>query len=541
MNWSIRIVNEALVRRISERFDLSPPLAKFLVARGFSSDRDVEVLLKSTLSHNSPFMFSQMEKAVDRIVKAIKRRESILIFGDYDVDGLTSTTILFRFLRDLTDRVEVFIPHRLNHGYGLTVKALGEIDLSRYSLIITVDCGTNAFYEANLIRSKGIDLIVTDHHEVCALIPPALAIINPKLDDSYPFRDLAGCGVTFKLVEALVDALNLDSRSILAGFLPYVAIGTIGDSMRLLGENRFLVKYGLKFIRESIPLSYLIDRLGMKGIVGVEDVSYYLAPRINAPGRMDSAVVSLEFLIEDDPRKLEVLVEKIEEINLKRQREQSRIFSKLGPIDDDFYYIYGEDIHPGLVGVIAGRLSSTYRKPAFVISVLDEYARGSARVDKYFEGLYDVFKRVSRYLVTWGGHENAVGFTLRSRDLESFRDNLRREIGFIRRRDYETVDAIARFEDMDVKFAKDLIRLQPFGEGFEEPLFLFEKVEVRGISREGWKRRVKLMQDLIVIDGISEGDLDISYGLYDIVGSPYLEDDGKVKRLVIKIRDARRL
>lgn len=540
MNWSIRRVNEALVRGLSERFDLSPLLATFLVSRGFINDRDVEVLLKSTLSHNSPFMFSQMERAVDRIVRAIKKRENILIFGDYDVDGLTSATILFRFLRELTDRVEVFIPHRLNHGYGLTVSALKDLDLSKYSLIITVDCGTNAFYEANLIKSKGIDLIVTDHHEVCALIPPALAIINPKLDDSYPFRDLAGCGVAFKLVEALVDALNLNGRSILTGFLPYTAIGTIADSMRLVGENRFFVKYGLKFIRESVPLSYLVDRLGIVGNIGVEDVSYYLAPRINAPGRMDSAVVSFEFLVEDDPERLGILLERIEEINSKRQREQSRIFSKLGPTEDDFYYIYGEDIHPGLVGIIAGRLSSTYRKPAFVISVLDEYARGSARVNKDFEGLYDVFKRVSRYLVTWGGHENAVGFTLRSRDLENLRDNLRREIGAIRRRDFGVVDAIARFEDMDVKFARDLMRLQPFGEGFEEPVFLFERVEVRNISREGWRRRVKLMQDLIVIDGILDGDLDISQGLYDIVGSPYIEDDGRIKRLVIKVKDAKR-
>jgi single-stranded-DNA-specific exonuclease len=483
-----------------------------------------------------------MERAVDVILKAVKKQEHILIFGDYDADGIAGSVVLFRFLREFTNKVDFFVPSRINHGYGLTMKALKEISIDKYSLVITVDCGMDAICEGNYLRSKGIDLVVTDHHEVSALLPPAVAIINPKLDDSYPFKDLAGCGVAFKIVEALAEALGVEKRDYLTPLLPYVALGTIADSMKLVGENRFLVKYGLKFIKKSKPLVFLISNLGLNvDNVSVEDIAFYVAPRINAPGRMESADVSFRFLMEDETVNLNRLLFEIESINSKRQREQQRIISRIGPIEEGFYYIYDENLHPGVVSVVASRISHTYRKPTFVISLIGDFGRGSARVSKNFKGLYDIFKKVGSCLLTWGGHDSAVGFTIKREMVETLRMRLLDELVYLEEVENRLVDGVIRFEDIDAKFVRDLVRLQPFGEGFDEPLFMFEKVEVRNVWKEGRKRRVLLLQDLIAVEGIVEGDLEVICGFYDIVGTPYIEDSDGRKKIVIKVKDAKRL
>lgn len=539
MNWLIREVDEVLVKEVASSCNIHPALARFLVSRGFSTEF-VTSLIDPSKNWYSPFKFSQMERAVDRILRAIKGRENILIFGDYDVDGVTSSAMLYLFLRMFTDKVSVFIPHRIEHGYGLTKGALTSIPMGEYSLVVTVDCGINSFYEVSYLKSCGVDVIITDHHEPGVFIPPAVAVINPKLDDSYPFRDLAGCGVVLKLIAAVAEAMGIKFGDILRSFLPYVAVGTIGDSMVLLSENRFFVKYGLKRIKEVYPFRLLLEKHGLGGrrFLTVEDVAFSISPRINSPGRIDSAFVAFNLLVEEGD--VEGLVEEIEKLNQIRQREQQKVMSKVGYTKDPFYMIYGEDIHPGIISIVASKVAFKFGKPAFVISLMSDYGKGSARARKGVN-LYSVFKRMANFVETWGGHEIAVGFVIKKDNIENFRRALVEVINHnYCEEDVKVIaaDGVLKFKDFTEKFFADLLRLYPFGEGFEYPLFAFNKVEVIDIKKNGWKKRILLKQDNIVVDAITDIDLKPGF-FYDILASPMVEEsDGKLS-ILLRVEDAK--
>lgn len=375
------------VKKIQEKFKLNKIISSILINREIKLN-SVEIFLKPTrYDFHNPFEMPDMQKAVDRIIKAINNKEKIIIYGDYDVDGITSTAVLKSFLKDRGIDASFYIPNRLNEGYGLNKDAIKKISEENYKLIITVDTGITGIEEIEFAKTLGIDTIVTDHHEPGEFIPNAIAVIDCKRKDSkYPFRELCGAGVAFKLIQALSQELKIEEREYLK-YLDIVSIGTISDIVPLIDENRVITKLGLKLVNETrnIGLRAILSKIGYNKIDS-DTVAFGIAPRINACGRMGVADIALKLFLEQDEKKANELAEKLEKYNVIRQQEEKKIFDdakrqiEIKKLEnDEVIFLNGENWHIGVIGIVSSKITEMYYKPSILISYKNEIGKGSRK------------------------------------------------------------------------------------------------------------------------------------------------------------------
>jgi len=423
--WELYESNIDKIKEISKKHGISELLAKILTNRGIVENEEIEIFLNPN-RHNfhDPFMMPDMEKAVDRIIKAIENKEKVIIYGDYDVDGITSITVLKKFLADRGLDVDYYIPNRLEEGYGLNEQAIKEIISKKYTLIITVDCGISGVNEVEMCNKNGIDTIITDHHEQLEELPNAYAVVNAKRKDSnYPFRGLAGVGVVFKLIQAISIKLNLDEKEFLK-YLDIVCVGTISDIVPLVDENRVIAKLGLKLVEvtKNIGLREIIKASQYKKIDS-NAISFGVAPRINACGRMGYQIEALNLFLTEDINEAKIITGNLNKYNLERQQKEKDIYNqaieKIENTDIDklnSIILSGDNWHHGVIGIVASKLTERYYKPTILICFEGQEGKGSGRSVPGFD-LHESLVESSKYLEKYGGHEMAVRTIFKQREV----------------------------------------------------------------------------------------------------------------------------
>lgn len=470
---------------MSKELNISPILAQLLINRGTKEVLSARKFLKADVKDlRDPYIFQDMEKAVDKILRTVNDNERILIYGDYDVDGITSVALLFSILREFTNNLYYYIPNRFQEGYGLNKEAIDIAFKNNFKLIITVDCGISSIHEIEKANNYGIDIIVSDHHQPQKDLPSAIAIINPKCDKNYPFKELAGVGVSFKIAQALYLKLKKNQDD-LWSLLDYVALGSIADSVPFIDENRILIKHGLKTLNQTKKegLKALIMESGVNyGNLGTKEVNFALAPRINAAGRLGDSKLALELLLTDSEYKAKHLSRKLSEIN-KHRREigdnilrEAREFASIQVKEEDnkVLVLASENWNQGVVGIIASRLVDEFNRPAIVISKKDGIAKGSGRSIEGFH-LYNVLELCQDILINFGGHKLAAGITIESNKIPKFKSMIN-EISqsFIKKDDLHPelkVDAQISLSNINFGLLKDINILEPFGIGNPQPVF----------------------------------------------------------------------
>ena len=553
--WEYCETDEAKVNEISEKFNISKLLAKIIVNRDIINDNDVEVFLNPTRNDfYDPFLMPDMEKTVLRIIKAIENKEKTIIYGDYDVDGITSITVLKQFLSERGLDVDYYIPNRLDEGYGLNKQAIEKIIEEKYTLIITVDCGISAIEEIEMCNNSGVDVIVTDHHEQLESIPNAYAIIDCKRkDNTYPFRELCGAGVVFKLIQAISLKLDLDAKEYLK-YLDIVCIGTISDIVPLISENRVIAKLGLKLVEQTrnIGLKTLIQEVGYKKIDSGM-ISFGIAPRINACGRMGYQEEALKLFLTDNIQQAREITAKLNKYNIQRQEKEKEIFeqavktlekedlNKLSSI-----VLCGENWHHGVIGIVASKLTEKFFKPTILICIEDKMCKGSGRSIPGFD-LHGALVSSKEYLEKYGGHEMAVGLSLKKENIEGFKkvleqisenQNISEIIPVIK------LDGEINLKEINKDIVKELALLEPFGEKNRTPIFVFKNLKIdsiRSIS-EGKHLKLTLKDDNILINaiGFNLGYMSDEFLIgdkIDVVGVLEINSFGGEEIIQINIKD----
>ena len=420
------IADEELVKKISEKFGVSELVATIIANRGIVNDDDIEIFLNPTRNNfYDPFDLPDMKKAIERIEKAIENKEKTIIYGDYDVDGITSITVLKKFLEERGLETDYYIPNRLDEGYGLNNDAIEKFAKDNYTLMITVDCGISGNKEIDLANKLGIETIITDHHEPMSVLPNAYAIIDPKREDNkYPFRHLAGVGVVFKLIQAISIHMKLDAKEYLK-YLDIVCVGTISDIVPLFGENRVIAKLGMKLVEvtRNIGLKSLLKESGYKEVTSTA-ISFGLAPRINACGRMGKAEEALKLFLTDDYDVARRITDELNRFNKERQEKEKVILEEaLEKIekehmnDNNALVVSGKDWHHGVIGIVASKITEMFYKPSILLSIEDGIAKGSGRSIEGFD-LHNALCECDDLLQKYGGHEMAVGLSLPKENLQ---------------------------------------------------------------------------------------------------------------------------
>lgn len=475
-------------------------LAQLLANRGIKSEQQIADFLNVDYAKlHDPFLFKDMKKAVQRIWQAIEGKEKILIYSDYDADAVTANAVLYRMFESLGIKVEVYIPDRFAEGYGLNLEAFEKIKAQGVQVVITVDCGTNSVAEAEFCKANGIDLIITDHHEITGATPDAYALINPKNPaEKYPYHELVGVGVAFKVACAVL--AQRDRHDLPEGYekwlLDLVAIGTVADCHSLLGENRILVKYGLKVLAKTkwIGLQALLDLAGISGKpLDTYTLGFIIAPRINAAGRIEHASSAFNLLVTNDPEQALQLAKDLETLNSRRQMLTETVMSEareqLALIQErKILMAAGTDWPKGVVGLVAGKLTEEFGKPVLVMERGAEESTGSARSIPSFN-IVEALKYSESVLVKYGGHAAAAGFTVRTEHIDVFYKNL---LEFADKNINESdlsrvidIEAEAKADDLNLKTLQTLEAFEPFGVDNNKPKFLVSNVEVRGCNAVG--------------------------------------------------------
>lgn len=500
--WNISSYDKNAAAALSLKTGVDDLAVLLLQSRGIkTADAVLDFISSAEKELSSPFLLKDMEKAVSRIKIAIENGEKILVYGDYDADGVTATALLTSYLEAVGADVSDRIPSRLNEGYGLSPAVAKEICEAGYDLVITVDNGIASFEEAKIFSENGIDFIVTDHHKVGDSIPAAFAVIDPhRADDTSPEENLAGVGVALKLAAALDDG---DYDCVFSDLGDLAAVGTIADIVPLTGENRIIVAKGLLCIKNSQRpgIIKLIENAGLKGDITATDVAFGIAPRINAAGRIGNADTALKLLMTDDEEEAEKLVSLIASFNAKRQSVEADIFSGIEDYFDKFPFLrndsviiaFGEGWHPGVIGIAASRLVDKYGRPAIVISVgEDGIARGSGRSIDGFS-LYDALNYCSPLLEQFGGHTLAAGFSVKRENIEAFRKMINEYA--------RTLPPFYPSLNIDIKLnpaalGLDILEsmeyLEPYGAENPPPLFGIFSVVVSSIKSIGADKHIRI-------------------------------------------------
>jgi len=498
-----------------------------------------------------------MQKAVDRIIKAMENKEKVIIYGDYDVDGITSTMVLKKFLDEHGLEVGYRIPNRLNEGYGLNLNAVKEIADSGYNLIITVDCGISGIEEIKYAYELGMEVIVTDHHEPLEEIPKAVAVIDCKRkDNEYPFKSLAGCGVVFKLIQALSQRLNIDEKEYLK-YLDIVCVGTISDIVPLVDENRVIAKLGLKLVAQTRNpgLAYLLNSTGFKE-VNSNTVSFGIAPRINACGRMGFEEEALKLFLTNDLKEAEEITYRLNEFNKERQDIEKRIFNEAikqieeNHLDKDPIIVLGsENWHHGVIGIVSSKITDLYYKPSILVCFEDDIAKGSGRSIPGFD-LHEALCKSGDLLSKYGGHEMAVGLSLEKNKFEQFREKINEIVAQSHTEDLVPIIKIDKevfAEDVSIQMVESLKLLEPFGEANKTPLFLYRNLKIDSIRAlsEGKHLKLTLKDDSLIIQaiGFNLGYLADDYLIgnkVDIVANLEVNEFNSRRMVQLNIKDIRK-
>ena len=508
--WKSQSCDDDAARRLAAAIGVEPVVARLLCQRGLGDPEAAARFLKPALKHlHDPSLLADMNVAVERILGAVARKERIAIHGDYDVDGITSTVILRRALEMLGADVVHFIPERFRDGYGLQPAAVERLHADGVALIVSVDCGIRGADAARRARELGVDLIVTDHHEPDTELPPAFAVINPKRRDcSYPDKNLAGVGVALKLVQALCRKSNRES--LLPGFLKIAAIGTLADVVPLVGENRVIAKLGLDLLSKGphkIGLRALLEVAGLTGkTIDSFHVSFMIAPRVNAAGRMSTPDIATRLFLASDEalgEEVRALALQLDGENVKRQEEEAEILAqakKIVQTDPDIgartvLVVAAEGWHRGVIGIVASKLVDAFHRPAIVLSIEDGIAQGSCRSISRFDML-GALERCAPLLMRFGGHRQAAGLTLeasRVRELRKAVNDIADEtLGPEDLMPSLRVDADLTFRGITGGVAAGVASLAPFGAGNPKPVFAARRVEIVDGPRKLKERHLKM-------------------------------------------------
>ena len=528
--WNIKTCDILKQKHIAISLKISPIIAQLLINRGIQNPEDAKTFLDSPVSKlHSPFLMKGMPQAIERIKKAIANNEKILIHGDYDVDGITATVLLYFILSECGVKPYYYVPYRQTEGYGLGMNGVQEALRINADLVITVDCGISSCEEVDELNKNNIDVIITDHHEVQDILPKACAVINPLQKDCvYPDKNLSGVSIAFKLCQAL--CAEIGNKNIWK-YADLVSLGTVSDVAPLIGENRILVKKGMSLLNngssnKGIKALLEASSLGKRKISSFE-IGFILGPRINAAGRIGSADIAIElFLTDNDKRALE-LAKKLNEANRERQRiESSTLKEAVSKIEHEVNFkehkvivLHKEDWHTGVMGIVASRISDIYYRPTILISTKDGLGRGSGRSIQNFH-LLEAIMECREFLKEYGGHEYACGITILEENLSKFRKVIN-EVAHNTLAIEDLTQAIdidmeIGLSLLDYKAVEDIEKLQPFGKANPEPLFCSKNLKPTQPLRIIKGEHVKIF----VTDGVKNFEA-IGFGLAknkDIMG-----------------------
>lgn len=493
----LEVADEGLVRRLAEDLKIHPLLARLLVQRGVRSFEEARLFFRPSLDHlHDPFLMRDMDKAVARIETALAKGGKVLVYGDYDVDGTTAVALLYSFLQALGAEAGYYIPDRYKEGYGISYAGIDYAAEQQYGLIIALDCGIKAVDKVTYAAGKGIDFIICDHHRPGPVLPPAVAVLDPKREDcGYPYDELTGCGIGFKLVQAVAQHRGIAFEK-LVSLLDLVAVSIAADIVPVTGENRVLMTAGLKEIN-SAPregLRMLIKMNALKKELTVSDLVFTIAPRINAAGRIDHGRLAVELLTAPTSRIAEELAEQLNKHNSDRKdldlliTQQALDMLATDPLTPQrrSTVLFQPQWHKGVVGIVASRLIEKYYRPTIVLAESNGLVTGSARSVRDFD-VYEAIEACNGLLEQFGGHKYAAGLTLKKENVEKFRDRFEEEVSRRIRPEQLTpeveIDAPLSLNDIDGRLLRILRQFAPFGPGNMNPVFVARDVRDRGWIR----------------------------------------------------------
>lgn len=555
-SWKIPKENKELSNILAQECNISEFVASILVNRGHSTFQAAQQYLASD-ELTSPFEIKDMQKAVDRIRKAIDNYERIAIYGDYDCDGVTSTAMLYTYLSVLGADVIFYIPERDGEGYGLNKNAIQLLADQEVTLIITVDNGISAIEEVKYAASLGVDMVITDHHQPLDILPDAVAVVNPHRSDcKSSFKELCGAGVTFKLIAALEDG---DYQTVLDDYAELVAIGTIGDIVPLVDENRALVKYGLQMlpVTENIGIHALLEVAGIQpDHITAQNIAFGLVPRINAAGRMGSATLAVSLLLSEDPDEAKAIAEKLDQCNRQRQNDEQEILSDIENMiakDPDILknrvlMFYQPHWNHGIIGIVCSKILERFGKPVLLLTSDEGKLKGSARS----LGDFHLFKALSanaEYLIQYGGHKLAAGFSLELKNYAAFQEAMeayaKEHYDFMPQYTYN-VDKILSANEITVENIESLSVLEPFGATNEQPLFMLKNARIEAITPLSNDKHQRLSLQLdntsfqALYFGVSRSELRFQAGeCVDVLVNADINEYNQKKSVTLKIKDIR--
>ncbi len=560
--WTLKPAEQDSVNQIFKALNIHPALCRILALRGVKDFDTSKAFFRPELSHlHDPYLMKGMDKAVQRITEAIEWNERVLIYGDYDVDGTTSVAVVYSFLRkQYKGQLEYYIPHRYREGYGVSKEGIEYAHANGFSLLITLDCGIKSAELIAYAQSLGIDVIVCDHHTPDETLPPALAILNPKqVDCPYPYKELSGCGIGFKLISALALRWNLPQEEVLQ-YLDLVATSIAADIVPIDGENRVLAFYGVKKVNEnpSLGIKVLKEMAGVTRTLSVADLVFVIGPRVNAAGRMDDARKAVELFIEPDPEKIQALADALQSDNIDRKEVDKNITEEaLALIQGNdamtarkSTVLYQEHWHKGVVGIVASRLIDYYYRPTIVLTLSNDKVTGSARSVSGFN-IYEAIHACRDLLENYGGHFYAAGMTMHPDNVHEFVQKFEEVVSQsippeLLIPEIE-IDAEILLTDIKPAFYNIIKQFEPFGPTNLRPVFITKRVyDYQGYSRIVKEQHIKFVVHQhkgVIIDGIGFGMADkfevVQKGAFDIV---YTLDENEFNgntKLQMKVVDVR--
>ena len=516
-------------KELGEKIGMNPILADLLIQRGIKTESAAKRFFRPMLNELiDPFLMNDMDVAVDRLNDAMGRKERIMVYGDYDVDGCTAVALVYKFLQQFYSNIEYYIPDRYEEGYGISIKALDYAAEKDVKLIIVLDCGVKAIEEITYAKSLGIDFIVCDHHVPDDELPPAVAVLNPKREDStYPFKDLCGCGVGFKFMQAFAKNNGLPFSRLIP-LLDFCAVSIAADIVPVTGENRILAFHGLKQLNQSpsVGIKSIIEICGLTGReITMSDIVFKIGPRINASGRMVNGTEAVDLLVERDFEKALAEANRINEYNEQRKdvdkqmtEEANQIIEKLeSQKHHSSIVLYDENWKKGVVGIVASRMTEHYYRPTVVLTRSGDLATGSARSVAGYD-IYDAVKSCRDLLANFGGHTYAVGLSLKIENIPEFRRRFQQYVNehILPEQTEATLDIEAEidFKDISKKLHNDLKKFAPHGPGNEKPIFCTRNVYDYGTSKVVGRQQEHIKLELVdskssnVMNGIAFGRSD---------------------------------
>ncbi|MGM0504447.1 MAG: single-stranded-DNA-specific exonuclease RecJ [Bacteroidota bacterium] len=508
--------NEEDVQKLAKELNIEPVLATLLVQRGVKTFDQAKAFFRPSLENlYDPFLMKDMNLAIDRIERAVQNNENILIYGDYDVDGTTSVALVYTFLKDFYDNVGYYVPDRYSEGYGVSIQGVQYAQENNYSLIIALDCGIKANEKVEYARKQGIDFIICDHHYPANELPCATAVLDPKRSDcNYPFKELSGCGVGFKLIQAYARTNNIPFEKLIT-YLDLVVVSIASDIVPIVDENRILAYYGLIQLNEKPRqgLKSIINLSGLKGkTIGIDDIVFKIGPRINAAGRMESADKAVELLLSKNSAKAKTAANSVNYFNDARKnidrhitQEALRILAQEQEMGErKTTVLYNPDWHKGVVGIVASRLIETYYRPTIVLTQSNGFVTGSARSVIGFD-IYQAIEACSDLLENFGGHMYAAGLTLQISKVDEFRERFEKVVSETITDDQlipqVEIDAELNLNEITPKFNRILKQFQPFGPENMAPVFI-----TRDVADNGEGRIVGISKEHLKLSLIQEKD-----------------------------------